>query len=85
MDAQLAYTRDIENHDLPENSVISIGFLYPQFAVLNRNRLNLGILEEDTSSISQLTDKGKAEDIAHRRTFVWLLDFKDLRSISSRA
>lgn len=77
MNAQLAYTRNIENNDLPEDSVISIGFLYPQFAVLNRNKLKLGILGADTSSISQLTDKGKAEDIAHRRTFVWLLDFAD--------
>ena len=46
--AQLAYTRDIQNHDIPNNSVVSIGFLYPQFAVLNRNTLRLGILETDT-------------------------------------
>ena len=81
MNAQLAYTRSIETHDLPENSVISIGFLYPQFAVLNRNRLQLGILEADTSSISQLTDKGKALDAARRRTFVWLLDFDDFEKL----
>ncbi len=82
--AQLKYTRDIQNHDLPDNSVISIGFLYPQFAVLNRNKLKLGILERDTSSISQLTDKGKAEDIANQRTFVWLLDFADYEKFKKR-
>ena len=82
--AQLKYTRDIQNHDLPDNSVISIGFLYPQFAVLNRNKLKLGILEEDANSISQLTDKGKAEDIAHQRTFVWLLDFSDYEKFKKR-
>ena len=82
--AQLKYTRDIQNHNLPDNSVISIGFLYPQFAVLNRDKLKLGILEQDANSISQLTDKGKAEDIAHQRTFVWLLDFADYEKFKKR-
>ncbi len=82
--AQLAYTRDIQNHNLPENAVISIGFLYPQFAVLNRNKLTLGILRDDTSSISQLTDKGKAEDLLHHRTFVWLLDYQDFQAFQKK-
>jgi len=82
--AQLAYTRGIQSHDLPDNSVISIGFLYPQFAVLNRHRLKLGILRDDTSSISQLTDRGKAEDVAHRRTFVWLLDYPDFEKFKKQ-
>jgi hypothetical protein len=82
--AQLTYTRDIENHDLPDNSVISIGFLYPQFAVLNRNRMKLGILVKDTGSISQLTDKGKAEDPVHHRTFVWLLDYTDFEKFKKQ-
>jgi hypothetical protein len=84
MNAQLKYTRDITNRDLPDNSVISIGFLYPQFAVLNRNKLKLGVLEKDTSAISQLTDKGKAEDLAHHRTFVWLLDFNDFETFQKQ-
>ena len=49
--------------------------------MLNRNKLQLGILEADTSSISQLTDKGKALDPARRRTFVWLLDFDDFEKL----
>ena len=35
------------------------------------------MLEEDTSSISQLSDKGKAEDKARKKIFVWLLDYAD--------
>jgi hypothetical protein len=83
--AQLKYTREIENHNIPPNSVVSIGFLYPQFAVLNRHRLTLGILEKDTDAISQLTDKGKAEDLTSRTTFVWLLDYADYQKFTKQS
>ncbi len=82
--AQLKYTRDIRNHDIPTNSVVSIGFLYPQFAVLNRNTLKLGILAKDTDAISQLTDKGMAEDSSRQVTFVWLLDYVDYEKFKKR-
>jgi hypothetical protein len=77
--AQLAYARDIDNTPFPEGSVVMIGFVYPQFAVLNRDRLDLGILEKDRSSISQLTDKGRAVDTAAAVTYVWLLDYADFQ------
>ena len=77
--AQLAYARDIEHTSFPENSVVMIGFVYPQFAVLNRDRLDLGILEKDRTSISQLTDKGRAVDTADGVTYVWLLDYADFQ------
>ena len=83
--AQLKYTRDIRNHDIPNNSVVSIGFLYPQFAVLNRNTLKLGILESDTDAISQLSDKGMAEDVSRQVTFVWLLDYADYQRFKKRS
>lgn len=82
--AQFKYVHDIETYAIPDNAVVSIGFLYPQFAVLNRDRLKLGILEKDTSSISQLTDRGKAEDPRHQTTFVWLLEYKDFEKFQKR-
>jgi hypothetical protein len=75
MRTQLAFSRDLEKLEVPGHSVVMIGFSYPQFAVLNRDRLRLGILEKDTTSISQLTDMGKAVDDAHQVTYVWLLDY----------
>jgi hypothetical protein len=75
MNAQLSFTRDLEKASVPDGSVVMIGFSYPQFAYLNRNRLNLGLLEKDKSSISQLTDKGRAIDPEHRITYVWLLEY----------
>jgi hypothetical protein len=77
--AQLAYARDIEQFDAPQNSVVIIGFVYPQFAVRNRDRLQLGLLDKDKSAISQLTDKGYAYDPEKRVTYVWLLDPNGLR------
>jgi len=75
--AQLAYARDIEHTPFPTGAVVMIGFVYPQFAVLNRDRLDLGILETDRSSISQLSDKGRAVDEASGVTYVWLLTWED--------
>lgn len=79
MRTQLSFVRDIENTQVANNSVVLMGFAYPQFAYLNRNRLQLGLLEEDTSAISQLTDKGKAVDTKRLVTYVWLLDYKDFQ------
>ncbi len=75
--AQMAFARDIRGLDLPPNSVVMIGFVYPQFAVLYRDELNLDILEKDKSSISQLSDKGKAIDPKRNITYVWLLEWED--------
>jgi hypothetical protein len=75
MEAQLSFVRDIERTQVPDHSVVMIGFAYPQFAYLNRDRLQLGLLEKDTTAISQLTDKGKAVDTQHLVTYVWLLDY----------
>ena len=75
--AQRDFVRDIEALDIPDNTVVSLGFIYPQFAVRNRDDLDIGILEKDESSISQLSDKGKADDISRRITYVWLLDYEE--------
>jgi hypothetical protein len=75
MNAQIEYVRDIENYEIPENSVVSLGFVYPHFAVLNRDDLELGILEKDNDAISQLSDKGKADEPG-AITYVWLLEYE---------
>jgi hypothetical protein len=81
MRSQLAYTHRIERMDVPANSTVIIGFSYPQFAVLNRDRLELGLLRKDKSSISQLTDMGKAVDTQRRITYVWLYDYADFTKL----
>ena len=57
--------------------MVIIGFVYPEFAVLNRDRFELGILEKDKSSISQLSDQGKIVDEQRHITYVWLLEYED--------
>lgn len=79
MRAQIRFVHQIEAYDIPDNTIVSLGFVYPQFAVMNRDKLQLGYLEKDTSSISQLSDKGKAENVARKQVFVWLLDYADFQ------
>jgi hypothetical protein len=75
---QKEYVEDVRALDI-HTSVVSLGFIYPQFAVTYRDDLTLGILEEDQDSISQLSDKGKAVDAARGMTYVWLLDWDDFK------
>jgi len=75
MNSQIAFTRELENYPIQGHSVVMLGFSYPQFAVLNRNRLNIDILNKDLSSISQLTDEGKSVNAAQNITYVWVLDY----------
>lgn len=75
--SQRGFTQDIENLKVPDNSLVIVGFVYPQFAMSNRDRLELAILHKDKSAISQLSDKGKAVDAAHNITYVWLLNWDD--------
>jgi len=77
MNAQLSFTRDLLKQLIPDHSVVMLGFSYPQFAMLNRDDLHVDILDKDTSSISQLTDKGKSVNTGHNITYVWLLDYTD--------
>jgi len=75
MKTQLDFTHDLERLDVQHHSVVMLGFSYPQFAVLNRDRLQLGILDKDRGSISQLSDKGQAVDATRDITYVWLLEY----------
>jgi hypothetical protein len=75
--AQRDFSDDLAALQTPPRSVVLTGFIYPQFAVRNRDRLEIGILEKDKSSISQLSDKGKAVDPSREVTYVWLLEYDD--------
>jgi hypothetical protein len=77
---QLDYVDDLEKQEIAPNTVVFLGFVYPQFAVLNRDRLRIDILEKDQDSISQLSDKGKAVDEVKQIHYVWLLDWDDFRA-----
>ena len=74
MKAQVAFSRDLAKQQIPDHSMVMLGRSYAQFAVLNRDRLRLDLLDKDASSISQLSDEGKAIDAPHNVNYVWLLD-----------
>lgn len=76
MRAQIDFTRDLEAHEgIQDNTVVMTGFVYPQFAMLFRDKYEIGILERDRSAISQLSDNGKTQDADRRLIFVWVLDW----------
>lgn len=80
MRAQIDFTRDLEAYEgIQDNTVVSTGFVYPMFAMLFRDRYEVGILESDKSAISQLSDKGKTQDADRRLVFVWVLDWDNFQ------
>jgi hypothetical protein len=74
---QIDFTRDLdaELDKVEQKTYVALGFVYPIYVVRNYDELNVGILDKDRDSISQLSDKGKADDRNRPITFVWLLDF----------
>jgi uncharacterized membrane protein len=83
--AQHRFTQAVRNLPVQDNSVVIVGFVYPEFAVTNRNRLQLGLMARDKDAISQLSDKGMAFDPQHRVTYVWLLDWDDFQKYRLQA
>jgi hypothetical protein len=73
--AQNSFVEDLGALEIPEFTVVSTGFVYPQFAVTNRDRFEVGIIELDRSSISQLSDSGQTKDPTRAVLYVWLLDW----------
>lgn len=72
---QRDYVEEIWAQEIAGRSVVSLGFIYPQLAERHRDDLEIGILEQDRDSISQLSDKGQAIDLARDITYVWLLEW----------
>lgn len=83
MRAQIDFVREIEELEIEIKTVVSLGFIYPHFAVLNRDHLEIGILEKDLQVVSQLSDMGKATDPETDIVYVWLLDYDQYRQYLS--
>jgi hypothetical protein len=78
--SQRNYANDLTAVDIPPHSVVFTGSIYPQFAMRNRDRLDLGILERDHGAISMLTDRGEAVDRKNDIYYVWLLKYDAFES-----
>jgi hypothetical protein len=85
MRKQIEFADDVKSIGATSNNtIVALGFVYPIFVVRNYDELNVGKLEEDESAISQLSDKGKAEDPRRGITYVWLLDFDSFSDFRER-
>jgi hypothetical protein len=91
---QMDFAREVRdltstNSQLNTPAVVAVGFIYPELAVLYKDRLQAGILDRDLSAISQLSDKGRACDpsckVAPRIQYVWLLDYDTMKQYQDNA
>ena len=69
--------------EIERPAVVVTGFIYPELIQLHRDELKIGILEEDHEAISQLSDKGIAEELNEdgepQVTYVWLLEYEQFQ------
>jgi len=86
MQAQLDFVEDLEAYDIPDNTVVATGFVYPMFAVRNFEEMEVGILEKDRSAISQLSDAGKTTEARPGGPviWVWLLDWDQFQEFRAQ-
>jgi hypothetical protein len=84
MDNQQAFVKDIMRARVPDHSVVIAGFIYPQLALRERDRLDLRILERDYDAISMLSDRGEAVDTARDIHYVWLLTYDAFMALRSQ-
>jgi hypothetical protein len=75
MDLQRKFVREVIEADVPDHSVVMTGFIFPQLAVRERDRLDSRILRRDYSGISMLSDRGEAVDEQRDLRYVWLVDY----------
>jgi len=73
---QMDFADEVRDYDVPPHSVVLTGFIFPEFAMLNKDRLNLGILDRDYGAISMLSDRGEAVDEERDVRYVWLLKYE---------
>ena len=79
---QRDFVADSESQEIPNRSVVSLGFIYPQFAVRNRDELEIGILEDRPQFDQPAQRQGQGDRPAHRdMTYVWLLEWERLRRL----
>ncbi len=76
------------SNEIKRPAVVVTGFIYPELVVLHGDELKVGILEDDPEAISQLSDKGKAEELTEDEespvTYVWLLEYDQFQELQEQ-
>ncbi len=65
-------------------AVVITGFIYPEFVMLYKDELEIGIFEKDIEAISQLSDKGMAIDRQRNTEYFWLLEYDAFQEMKSQ-
>jgi hypothetical protein len=84
MSLQRNFVEEVIDADVPDGSVVMTGFVYPQLAVRERDRLDVGILQRDYGAISMLSDRGEAVDRDRDVRYVWLLTYETFEALRSQ-
>jgi hypothetical protein len=59
------YASELGRTPVPAHSVVLTGGVFPDFAVINWNRFQYGIIDRDRAAVSMLSDEGVMRDTAH--------------------
>jgi hypothetical protein len=78
---QMDFAEELAEQEIPPHSVVLTGFIFPEFAVLNWERLEFGILDRDYDAVSMLSDRGEAVDKERDVRYVWLLEWENFRKL----
>jgi hypothetical protein len=84
MSAQHEFVREVIQANVPDGSVVMTGFIFPQLAVRERDRLETRILQRDYGAISMLSDRGEAVDTTRDLRYVWLLTYETFEALRSQ-
>ncbi|MPZ50157.1 MAG: DUF2029 domain-containing protein [Dehalococcoidia bacterium] len=84
MEIQRQFVEDIMGNDVPDHSVVMTGFIFPQLAVRERDRLEARIVQRDYEAISMLSDRGEAVDTERDIHYVWLLTYESFNALRSQ-
>ncbi len=84
MSGQHAFVREVTRAAVPDRSVVMAGFVFPQLAVRERDRLQYRILERDYEAISILSDRGETVDRKRDVRYVWLLTYEAFQALQSQ-
>jgi hypothetical protein len=81
MSAQHHFVDQILEANIPNGSVVMTGFIFPQLAVRELNRLDARILAHDYEAISMLSDRGESVDEARDIRYVWLVRYETFQAL----
>jgi hypothetical protein len=83
-DGQREFARQVMSDQVPDHAVVMIGYIFPEAAVRNHDRLQLRVLERDYDAISMLSDRGEAYDPVRDIRYVWLLPYEAFVALRSQ-